>query len=90
MTARQVDDPSGGLDILRKRFAMFREPWAYTTHSNEAVELLTMVPAKYNRIICYSGDIPHSSFITHPDRLVTDPVAGRLTLNSFASVWPRN
>jgi hypothetical protein len=89
MTTRQLDDPAAGLESLRERFEMFRGPWAYTTESNEAVELLTMVPAKFNRLICYSGDIPHNAYVTDPDRLVADPTRGRLTLNSFASVWPR-
>ena len=89
MTAGQVDDPEYGLDILRERFEMFRSPWAYTTESNDAVELLTMIPARFNRIICYSGDLPHNAFVTQPELLTGDPRTGRLTLNSFASVWPR-
>ncbi len=89
MTQRQLNDPEGGLELLRERFEMFRKPWQYTTESNEAVELLTMVPARFNRIICYSGDIPHNAFVSHPERLTDDPRSGRLTLNSFASVLPR-
>lgn len=89
MTALQLDDPNGGLDTLRERFEMFRQPWSYTTGSNEAVELLTMVPARFNRLIAYPGDLPHNAFVTDPGRLSDDPSRGRLTLNSFASVWPR-
>jgi hypothetical protein len=89
MTVLQRDDPEGGLAILRERFELFQRPWAYTTGSNEAVELLTMVPARFNRLIGYSGDLPHNAFVSQPERLSDDPARGRLTLNSFASVWPR-
>jgi len=89
MTRAQVNDPDHGLDRLRERFEMFRRPWAYTTESNEAVELLTMVPARYNRIICYPGDLPHNAFVKQPELLTDDPLTGRFSLNSFAGVWPR-
>ncbi len=89
MTTLQADDPDGGLDHLQARFEMFRQPAAYTTESNEAVELLAMVPARYNRLVCYSGDLPHNAFISDPSLLSADPRRGRLTLNCFASVWPR-
>jgi len=85
----QRDDPEAGLDILRDRFEMFRSAPSYTTESNEAVELLAMVPARYNRLVCYSGDLPHSAFIKHPELLSKEVGKGRLTLNCFASVWPR-
>ena len=89
LTARQGDDPGAGLDELRERFELFRRPPQYCTDSNEAVELLAMVPARFNRLIAYSGDVPHSAWISQPQRLVDDPRNGRLTLNGFASVWPR-
>lgn len=90
MTDLQREDPYGGLDILRQRFQMFRDPPRYTTKTNEAVELLAMVPARFNRLICYSGDLPHSAYIEHPEMLSTDAAHGRLTLNCFASVRPKD
>jgi len=87
MTARQLDEPEAGLDELRSRFRMFREPWSYTTVSNEAVDLLARVPARFNRLIAYSGDLPHSAWIEQPERLDPDPRHGRLSLNCFASAW---
>lgn len=90
VTAMQRDDPEAGLDILRERFQMFRDPPCYMTESNEAADLLDRVPAKFNRLVFYSGDLPHSTYISRPELLSTDPATGRLTLNCFASVWPKN
>jgi hypothetical protein len=90
MSAVQRTDPNAGLDELRERFAMFRAPLRYPTGSNEAVELLAMVPARYNRLLCYSGDLPHSACIYDASLLSPDPQYGRLTLNCFASVWPKS
>ena len=90
MVARQRDDPNGGLSIIETRYPMFREPAKYMTDSNEAAELITMLPAKYNRMVCYCGDIPHSAYIRDPSLLSGDCATGRLTLNCFASTWPKN
>ncbi len=89
MTARQQGDPDAGLDELRARFRMFRDPPRYMTESNEAADLLDMVPAKYNRLVFYSGDLPHNAFIENPELLSTDPAQGRLTLNCFVSAVPK-
>lgn len=90
MSALQREDPDAGLDILRERYAMFREPACYMTDSNEAADLIDKVPAKFNRLIFYSGELPHNAFIEHPELLTEDPANGRLTLNCFASVLPKN
>lgn len=89
LAAGQRDDPEAGLDILKERFQMFRDPPCYMTDSNEAAELLDMVPAKFNRLIFYSGDLPHSAFIKTPEPLSANPSTGRLTLNCFASTLPK-
>ncbi len=86
MSEAQRDDPAAGLAELRERFELFRAPPAYPTGSNEVVECLAHVPARYNRLIAYPGELPHSARIEHPERLVPDPARGRLTLNGFASV----
>jgi hypothetical protein len=59
------------------------------TESCEVAELLTIIPAQFNRLIFYSGDIPHSAYIEEPELLSDDVDVGRLTLNLFASVVPR-
>jgi len=90
MDARQRDDPDAGLSIIETRYPMFREPPKYMTESNEVAELITMLPAKFNRMVCYSGNIPHSAFIKDPSLLTGDCATGRLTLNCFASTLPKN
>ena len=89
MVARQLKDPEGGRSIVETRYTMFREPPEYMTESNEVAELLAMVQAKFNRMISYSGAIPHNAFITDPSLLTDNCPTGRLTLNCFASVWPK-
>jgi len=90
MASGQLDDPHAGLDILQERFRMFRDPPCYMTASNEAAELIDKVDARFNRLIFYSGDLPHNAFIKRPELLDSDPARGRLTLNSFASVLPKH
>ena len=90
MAPRQVEDPDGGLEMVQTRYPMFLEPAVYPHESDEAVELITTIPAKFNRMICYSGDVPHSACIPDASLLSNDCRTGRLTLNSFATVWPKN
>jgi hypothetical protein len=89
MTELQRDDPDGGLDLLEKRFALFRNPPCYMTGSNEAAELLDEVPARFNRFVFYPGELPHNAQIRRPELLSDDPARGRLTLNCFVSALPR-
>jgi len=89
MSIAQRDDPNAGMDVLREKFQMFREPARYMTESNEAAELIDVVPAKFNRFVFYSGDLPHSAYISQPELLSENPSEGRLTLNSFVSAIPR-
>ena len=56
---------------------------AYLTSSNDHFELLATIPAAYNRAIFYDGSVFHSSHITRPELLSSDPAKGRLTLNGF-------
>lgn len=58
------------------------------TDSTEIAERIADIPARYNRLIFYSGDIPHSAQISSPELLTSDVGKGRLTLNCFASVRP--
>ena len=89
MTARQQPDPVAGLAELEQKFPLFREPPCYMTGSNEVAELLDEVPAKFNRLVFYPGDLPHGACIRFPERLSDDPQAGRLTLNTFVAANPR-
>lgn len=89
MTAAQRNDPDAGLELLCEKYRMFRDPPCYMTESNEAADLLDMVPARFNRFVFYSGDVPHSAYISDPGLLSPDPEKGRLTLNCFVNALPK-
>ncbi|GAB3382460.1 DUF6445 family protein [Lysobacter fragariae] len=55
----------------------------YMTASNTLFEKIAVVPARWNRLVFYSGMIFHAADITAPERLSRDPRVGRLTLNGF-------
>lgn len=55
----------------------------YLVGSNRYFERLAQIPAAWNRMLFYNGDLFHSGDITAPDRLSSDPRTGRLTLNGF-------
>jgi hypothetical protein len=55
----------------------------YLLDSNAHFERLLTVPARFNRLIFYSGRIFHSSHIPRPDLLARAPQRGRLTMNGF-------
>lgn len=85
----EYQDPVSAEKFLAEHSAVFRQPARYITDSNELVELIDVVPARFNRLVFYSGEIPHSGHITSPELLSTDFRQGRLTLNCFANVFPR-
>jgi hypothetical protein len=55
----------------------------YLLESNDWFEKIGTVAAKKNRIAFYSGDIFHSADIMHPEKLTTNPLNGRISLNGF-------
>jgi Family of unknown function (DUF6445) len=55
----------------------------YMTDGNAYFERTATVPAAWNRLIYYSGEIFHSGAIARPEQLDADPRRGRLTLNGF-------
>lgn len=87
-TALESKDPVAALAFLKERFPTYQTPPCYMTESTEIAERLDLVTAKFNRLVFYSGDIPHSAQIASPGLLPTDIRVGRLTLNCFASVRP--
>lgn len=88
-TALESKDPVAALAFLKERFPTYQTSPCYMTESTEIAERLDLVTAKFNRLVFYSGDIPHSAQITSPELLSTDIQLGRLTLNCFASVRPK-
>lgn len=55
----------------------------YMVDSNAWFQRVATVPARFNRLIAYSGTVFHSGDIRRPDLLRDDPRTGRLTLNGF-------
>jgi hypothetical protein len=88
-TAMEIAEPGSSLSFLQEHFEMYRQAPAYMSGSNEVAELLLEIPARFNRFVFYSGDIPHSAHVPDAGLLSTDFSKGRLTLNCFASVRPR-
>lgn len=88
-TALELRDPKKALAFLKKHCPTYNQPPSYISESNEIAELVELIPARFNRWIFYSGDIPHSAYITAPEKLTDDFTTGRLTLNCFASVIPK-
>ena len=82
-------DPIAAMKYLDEASEIFSEPPQYMTGSNDMAELLTVVPARFNRMVFYNGEAPHSGHIASPDLLSDDLTKGRLTLNFFANVRPR-
>ena len=60
----------------------------YLGGSNRYFERLARIPAAWNRMLFYNGDLFHSGDITAPARLSGDPRTGRLTLNGFFTCRP--
>lgn len=55
----------------------------YPVDNTDWFEKTATIPARWNRLVFYSGCVFHSGEITTPSRLVADPLHGRLTLNGF-------
>lgn len=80
-TERMIED-AGRMSAgeFSKRYGL--EP-GYLTGSNRYFERLAQIPAAWNRMLFYNGDLFHSGDIAAPTRLSGDPSVGRLTLNGF-------
>ena len=55
----------------------------YMNGSNRHFERLAQIPAAWNRMLFYDGNLFHSGDIAAPAGLSLDPRRGRLTLNGF-------
>jgi Family of unknown function (DUF6445) len=85
-TDRMIDD-AGRLAAAEFSARYGLEP-GYLQGSNRYFERLAQVPAAWNRMLFYNGDLFHSGDIVAPDRLSADPRSGRLTLNGFFTCRP--
>jgi len=88
-TTLEREDPDKALSFLKDRFATYQKSPCYITQSTEIAERLDVVSAKFNRLVFYSGEVPHSAQVSSPQLLTSDPCTGRLTLNCFASMRPQ-
>lgn len=80
-TQRMIND-AGRMTAAEFSARYGLEP-GYLVGSNRYFERLAQIPAAWNRMLFYNGDLFHSGDITAPDRLSADPRRGRLTLNGF-------
>ena len=87
--ALEYREPGSANNFLAEHSDVFRQPPCFMTESNDLAELLHIVPAKFNRLVFYSGEIPHTAYLARPELLTRDIRQGRLTLNSFISVFPK-
>lgn len=87
--ALEAENRDSAAAYLAEHSAVFRDPPCYLTKSNDLAERLHVVPPRFNRLVFYSGEIPHSAYITSPERLTKDFAQGRLTLNCFVSAFPK-
>lgn len=55
----------------------------YFDDSDEQFTLLGMIPARFNRMVVYSGGLLHSACINPGESICSDPRKGRLTVNTF-------
>lgn len=81
--------PGSADEFLAEHSEVFRQPPCFMTTSTDIAELLYVTQPRFNRFVFYSGEIPHTAFIEHPELITRDFREGRLTLNSFISVYPR-
>jgi hypothetical protein len=80
-TDRMIDD-AGSLDAAEFA-ARYGLGAGYLSGSNRYFERLAQIPAAWNRMLFYNGDLFHSGDVAAPQRLSADPRTGRLTLNGF-------
>lgn len=85
-TGLQQVTPQNREDFLDVYYAELDEqapPPGYVGPSDDRYELLGTMPARFNRLVIYRGSLLHSGVIDPQQDLGTDPLTGRLTVNSF-------
>ena len=85
----EAEDPARAAAYLAEHSQVFREAPSYMFDTNDLAERLVVIRPRFNRFVFYSGDIPHSGAIHSPELLTDDFERGRLTLNTFVSVYPK-
>lgn len=85
-TLRMISDAGrmGGAEFS----ARYGVEAGYLSRSNRYFEHVAQLPAAWNRMLFYNGDLFHSGDVGAAERLSADPRAGRLTLNGFFACRP--
>jgi hypothetical protein len=55
----------------------------YFDESDEQFSFLGMIPARFNRLVAYPGSLLHSACVNPACSINSDPLLGRLTVNTF-------
>ena len=80
-TARMFDDAEQlSPAAFTQRYAITP---GYMIGSNAYFRHVGRIAARWNRLIFYDGQVLHSGDIAAPEKLSSDPLTGRLTLNGF-------
>jgi hypothetical protein len=85
-TERMINDAGGmGAAEFGARYGLEA---GYLSGSNRFFERVAQIPAAWNRMLFYNGDLFHCADIAAPARLSAEPRIGRLTLNGFFPCRP--
>ncbi|WP_160154332.1 DUF6445 family protein [Microbulbifer sp. ALW1] len=73
------------LDCCYLEFNKYRRPQKYCFDSDDLFDKVGFVPARFNRVVIYKGNLLHSANILSDKSINSCPVEGRLTANLFVS-----
>jgi hypothetical protein len=71
------------LDTYYKEINAIRPEQKYFDDSNQHFTLLGVIPAKFNRLVIYHGSLLHTAYINPALSINSNPLNGRLTVNTF-------
>ena len=71
------------LDVYYEEINANRPAQQYFEKSDKQFSFLGMIPARFNRLVIYHGSLLHSACINPSISLDSNPLTGRLTVNTF-------
>lgn len=78
-----VDDTERYGASVREQIERQPPPQRYFDAGDEHFEFLGRLPAKFNRLVVYSGGLIHTACVNPAVSISDDPRRGRLTVNTF-------
>lgn len=78
-----ADTVENYLDIYYEELNTKRPAPGYFSGSNEFFTQTGSVTAKFNRLVIYKGSLLHAPFISSSASVSSNPLTGRLTVNTF-------